>query len=232
MIFSSSLQLGENELKAVIIGAGAQGRVALDLLLDCADYEEYEFLDDNEALWGTDLNGISIRGGVALVENYDKKKFRAILAFGNPKLRVLLSKSKSLLTVPFMNLIHPSAYIARSAQFGVGSTVCAQAIVNSNSVVGNHVLVNNAALIEHDSVLSDFTTVCPGASVGGRSELLEGAFICSGAVLLPRVRIGRNSVVAAGSLVTRDVPDSVLVMGVPARIKCEINDTFDFKKLL
>ena len=45
----------------------------------------------------------------------------------------------------------------------------------------------------------------------------EGATIGSNATLLP-VTIGRNSVVAAGAVVTKDVPDNVIVAGNPARL--------------
>ena len=52
--------------------------------------------------------------------------------------------------------------------------------------------------------------VCDGCWIGAKSVILGG------------VRIGTGSVVAAGSVVTRDVPDNVLVAGVPARIKREL----------
>lgn len=45
----------------------------------------------------------------------------------------------------------------------------------------------------------------------------DGAWICTGAILLPGVTVGRNAVVAAGAVVNRDVPENTLVAGVPAR---------------
>ena len=45
----------------------------------------------------------------------------------------------------------------------------------------------------------------------------DGTWICVGAILLPGVTIGANSVVAAGAVVSRDVPPDTLVAGVPAR---------------
>jgi acetyltransferase-like isoleucine patch superfamily enzyme len=47
--------------------------------------------------------------------------------------------------------------------------------------------------------------------------LQEGCWIGIGAVILPGVTVGRNSVVAANAVVTKDVPDRVVVGGVPAR---------------
>jgi acetyltransferase-like isoleucine patch superfamily enzyme len=54
--------------------------------------------------------------------------------------------------------------------------------------------------------------------MGGEVEVGERAFVGIGAVVLPRVRIGAGSTVAAGAVVTRDVPAGATVVGVPARI--------------
>ena len=55
----------------------------------------------------------------------------------------------------------------------------------------------------------------------------EGAWICIGATILPGTTIGRNAVVAAGAVVTKDVEPATLVAGVPARIvkRLEIPDS-------
>ncbi len=52
----------------------------------------------------------------------------------------------------------------------------------------------------------------------------DHVWICSGAVILGGVHIGKNSIVAAGSVVTKDVPDNVIVAGVPARVVRPIDE--------
>ena len=46
----------------------------------------------------------------------------------------------------------------------------------------------------------------------------KNAWICIGAIICPGVTIGENSVVAAGAVVTKDVPDNTVVGGNPAKI--------------
>lgn len=50
----------------------------------------------------------------------------------------------------------------------------------------------------------------------------DNVWIGAGAIVLPGCRIGNNCVIAAGSVVCRDVPDNVMVAGVPAKIKKKI----------
>jgi maltose O-acetyltransferase len=52
----------------------------------------------------------------------------------------------------------------------------------------------------------------------------DGAWIGTGAVILPGVTVGRGSVVSAGSVVNRDVPPNTLVTGVPATVVRELPD--------
>jgi acetyltransferase-like isoleucine patch superfamily enzyme len=46
----------------------------------------------------------------------------------------------------------------------------------------------------------------------------ENAWIGIGVVICPGVTIGKNAVVAAGAVVTKDVPDNVMVGGIPAKV--------------
>lgn len=52
-----------------------------------------------------------------------------------------------------------------------------------------------------------------------RVLIKRGAYIGTGAIILPGVTIGRESVVAAGAVVTKNVPDHVMVAGMPAHVK-------------
>ena len=52
----------------------------------------------------------------------------------------------------------------------------------------------------------------------GQVTIKENAWICIGAIICPGVTIGKNAVVAAGAVVTKDVPNDVVVGGNPARI--------------
>jgi acetyltransferase-like isoleucine patch superfamily enzyme len=52
----------------------------------------------------------------------------------------------------------------------------------------------------------------------GCIEIMNNVFIGSNSTILPNIRIGSNVIIAAGSVVTKDIPDNSVVAGVPAKV--------------
>ncbi len=90
--------------------------------------------------------------------------------------------------------------------------------------IGAPIRIGNRVRIGHDvSLLTVDHEVGPlemrcGERKFGPVEIGDGAWLASRVVVLPGVRIGAGAIVAAGSVITRDVPDNTLVVGVPARV--------------
>lgn len=89
--------------------------------------------------------------------------------------------------------------------------------------LGAPVTIGDGVRIGHDVTLLTVTHAIgaewlrAGASEASGIEIGNGVWIASRVTMLPGVRIGHGSVIAAGSVVTRDVPPNTLVAGVPAR---------------
>ncbi len=93
--------------------------------------------------------------------------------------------------------------------------------------IGEGVWIGYDAIIE--TAHPDYVTIKAGASVGIRAVIIahfrelrgvvieEDASIGPGAIIMPNVTIGRGSVVTAGSVVTKSVPDMTVVQGNPAK---------------
>jgi acetyltransferase-like isoleucine patch superfamily enzyme len=60
----------------------------------------------------------------------------------------------------------------------------------------------------------------------GCIEVMDNVFIGANSIIMPNVRIGPNAIVAAGSVVTKDVGEGVIVAGVTARVIEKINDIY------
>lgn len=101
----------------------------------------------------------------------------------------------------FRRLVHRSAWISPRAAIGDGSIICAGAIVQADTIIGKHVIVNTLASIDHDCVVGDFAHVAPGAHLCGGIIIGEGAFVGAGAILVPGATVPDWGFVKAGSVV-------------------------------
>jgi maltose O-acetyltransferase len=84
-----------------------------------------------------------------------------------------------------------------------------------NIDIGNHVDIASEVMIynsEHDINSSDFKAISAPVTVE------DYVFIGPRAIILPGVKIGKGAIVAAGAVVTKDVPPYAIVGGVPAKI--------------
>lgn len=96
-------------------------------------------------------------------------------------------------------------------------------IFDNNEVrIGNHVMIGPAVQIYTVAHDLQAETRNQGWEVARAIEIEENVWIGGGAILLPGVKIGRNAVVGAGAVVSRNVPANSVVVGNPARVIREI----------
>lgn len=88
----------------------------------------------------------------------------------------------------------------------------------------NVVLSAGVMLIDTGLDTKGFAEIAKPAHTDGAICIRDGAWIGAGAIVLPGVTVGRKAVIGAGSVVTRDVPDYVIVAGNPARPIGKTND--------
>jgi acetyltransferase-like isoleucine patch superfamily enzyme len=107
----------------------------------------------------------------------------------------------------------------RGAQIGEGCHICTKSIGNPYMVsLGNYVWISPDVVFHgHDGGTWVFREDYPTMDVFGPIIIEDNCLIGRGAQLLPNIRIGRNSIVGAGSVVISDIPPYSIVMGVPAR---------------
>lgn len=91
--------------------------------------------------------------------------------------------------------------------------------------IGNHCTITaGVTFITHDGAAWVFREEIPNLNVFGKIEIKDNCFIGISSIILPNVTIGPNSVVGAGSVVTKDVPPNTVVAGVPAKVICSIEE--------
>ncbi len=85
--------------------------------------------------------------------------------------------------------------------------------------LGNHVhITNGVQFITHDGGTLVLRHLTPDLEITGPITVGDYVYIGTRAMILPNVRIGNNCIIAAGSIVTKDIPDGSVVAGAPARV--------------
>jgi len=137
--------------------------------------------------------------------------------------------------------------ISETAKIGKNVRIWHFAYVGDNTTIGDNVKIGSLAHVDYNVVIGENTMIeglvyIPPLSRIGKNVFIgpaaaltndpyppsdkmvgvtikDGAIIGARAVIKAGVTVGQNSVVAMGAVVTRDVPDNVLVAGVPAKVK-------------
>jgi sugar O-acyltransferase (sialic acid O-acetyltransferase NeuD family) len=122
------------------------------------------------------------------------------------------------LGVKTVTFVHPTARISRTAVVGDGCFVSPLTVVSSNTVLGAQVFLNRGVLVGHHTKIGSYCTLQPGANIAGCVHLGPRTYVGMGALVLDNLKIGELCVVGAGAVVTRDLPDRVQAVGMPAKI--------------
>ena len=202
-----------------LYGAGALGREFRAIAEESGAWSEIVFIDDHadQEL----LSGCRIFRFQIFRTQFSPEEVRFAVAIGEPKFRLESYDRMTRAGYQGALLIHSSAYVSPDAEVGEGTVICDHVMVGSKARVGRNCYLSRNCSIGHDAIIADHTRLGVGAFVGGHTEICENAFIGAGALLRDRIHVGSGSIVALGAAVFEDVPDSVTVIGNPARISGE-----------
>ncbi len=156
------------------------------------------------------LKNFLIRGGIEYA-------FISIGISESRKLRnILYNKVKIGYKCP--TLIHKQAIISPYSEIREGTCVMAGAIINPNTTIGINSVINTGVIIEQWLFIGNNIFVSPGSILAGGITVKDNSFIGMGSKILEGRIIGNNVTIGAGAVVTNDIPDNSVAVGVPAKV--------------
>lgn len=210
---SSTLDIGG----VVIIGGGGHAKVVIESLRACG--EPVAAIVDADPTPRQVLGVPVVGDDLALPGLRAQGLSRLFVAIGDNRLRQKLGRKAREQGFSLVNAIHPSAIVSPSARLGEGVALMAGVAINAESRIDDLAILNTGAVVDHDCRLAEACHLGPASALAGGVTVGERAFLGVGARAIPGVSIGADTIVGAGGVVVRDLPDAVLAIGVPAKIK-------------
>ena len=201
--------------EVVIIGAGGHSKVVADIVLknnDCL----IGFLDDNIQIGTEIVEGYIVLDKISgcLHMQEEKKELLFNIAIGDNYTREKIANTYRL---KYYTAIHPTANIAIGTKVGEGTSVMANACINTNATVGKHCIINTGAIIEHDNFIGDYVHISPNAALGGSVKVGKCSHIGIGATVKNNINIAPDIIVGAGAAAVKNIRDKGNYIGVPAK---------------
>lgn len=209
----------------IIAGAGGFAKEVCEVLLQQQYNGAIAFYDDvTDNLPGILFNKYPVLKNIQQAQTFIKENGNAfVLGIGNPAARYKLAQLLTTAGGKLQKLISPYATIGQLATVVAdGCCIMTGTVITSEVQIEEGVLINLNCTIGHNARIGRYTELSPGVHLSGHIAIGSFTSIGSGTVIIPKINIGSNVVIAAGSVVTKDVPDNVMIAGVPAIIKKEI----------
>ena len=224
MSFSAKKEVVPTTFKKrlIIWGASDQFRVVLPILRN-SGYEVFALVDDTKDMVSP-IPGTPLLYGVdgfnKFIEGVNLSKYGYLVAIANPYggARVRISRFLESQGLMPISVIASSALISNEVIYKAGLQALDGIIVEGGVKIGRDCLLTTGALIMHDCILGDGVEVGPRAVICGRVTIGDYSWVGANATVLQRLTIGKNVIIGAGSVVTKNVPDNVIVTGVPAKV--------------
>ena len=204
----------------VIIGAGGFGR-EVKTLIDSINNQTptYRFLGfyDDGFEKGQIINGFPVLGGILDI-NIINIQCSAVIAIGDPQAKQGLYEKIKNSNVDFPNIIHPNVLLSDDfVEIGMGNIICASCIITCNIIINDFVILNLMCTVGHDTILSSFSSFMPSVNISGEVLIHEKVYVGTGAKIINQLEIGANTIIGAGAVVSKSLPENCTAVGIPAK---------------
>jgi sugar O-acyltransferase (sialic acid O-acetyltransferase NeuD family) len=209
----------------LIIGAKGFAKEVLEVVHQLRQLENLAFYDDvNDNIPSKLFDQFPVVRNTHEASIYFKNiDDQFTIGIGNSILRKKIYDKFTVLGGKFTSTISPLATIGSyDVQIGIGSNILSGSVFSNSTEIGVGCIVYYNSIIAHDCKIGNFVEISPAVTILGRCQIGSYSQIGSNSTILPNVIIGKNVIIGAGSVVTKDIPDNCVAIGVPAKIIREL----------
>lgn len=213
--------------KVVIIGGKGTAVVVAEQIYDAAmrfkmDIEVLGFAFDDPT-FSDGINGWPVLCGTkeAYSKYKDDENVKFVYQLYRHDLlqeRIALRESFGIPHERYLSFVHPSAYVAKSAQLGYGNIILANSVINNNVQMGNFNTMNSSAMIGHDTIIGDNNFIAAHTCIGSSLKIGSGNFTGLNCSVRNYCTVGNYNIIGMASNVVKDVGNNQTLVGNPAQV--------------
>lgn len=179
-------------------------------------WNEYCFIDDINEI--TEVNGVKVYKFNELLNKKEKKDIEVVIAVGEPSVRDFMYHKVKDEGISLATLVHPGVYIDETTTIGEGVVIAEGVTITANVEIGNNTYIQAHAVIGHDIRIGQHTVIGSNCQIGGGDQIGDRVFMGFLSGITDHISIGSDSIISAGAIVFRELPEGVIAVGNPARI--------------
>jgi sugar O-acyltransferase (sialic acid O-acetyltransferase NeuD family) len=206
--------------KIAIFGAGGFGREVKTIIDEInKNNKVYDFIgyfDDGKDK-GVLVNNFPILGGLNELNNLEED-LCIVICVADPKIKKNIVNKINNTKISFPSIIHPKSSISNDyVNIAKGCIVCEGTIITCNIDIEDFVILNLFCTVGHDTKIGAFSSFMPSVNISGEVNIEECVYVGTGAKIINLLEIGKNTIVGAGAVVSKSLPQNCTAVGIPAK---------------
>lgn len=198
--------------KVAIFGCGGHARSIINVIHQIYELQEIILVDENVQI-GEVILGCNTEQKYDLC---DKDAF--IVGIGdNDKRKNLYQKLKQKRKGYCISVVSPNSSIGIDTEIGQGTFVATNTYIGPSVKVGNNTIINTGSIVEHEVTIGDHSHIAPHVTICGRSKIGNNVLCGAGSTVIDKISVCDNVVIGAGAVVIRDIIESGVYVGTPAK---------------
>ena len=219
--------------KIVIFGSNDHSKVVFSEIIKHKDYNIEGFVDDfckkgkkiitynnkNYYNLGTIKNFIKKEKDK---KKREKKNYNNVLGivgvgFGYIRRKIVKEILKLDKNFKWEKIISKDSVINGNFKVGEGSLIMSGVVINTQTKIGKHCIINTSSSIDHDNYFKDYSGCAPGVTTGVNVTVGENSYLGIGCVVKNGIKIGNNTVIGGKSFVNNKCDNNFVYYGLPAK---------------
>ena len=206
-----------------IYGTGGFAREVIPILNEQYPNDDNIFVVHKEYLTSEkSINGYPVMSYEDFIDISSKEKSITV-AISDALIRSRVSTMINQDGIRQSSIISNKSVIMDEVMISNGTIICPFVTITSNIRIGQNFHANIYSYVAHDCIIGDNVTFAPSVKCNGNVIIEDNVYIATGAIIKQGksnnpIILGANSIISAGSFVTRNVQESTTVYGNPAKI--------------